>query len=58
MFELELVRDEAVIGDSGVGEKYESPAKRSAGEASAWRLRVLSESCGWFVNEPDGMRGG
>lgn len=35
MFELELVRDEAVIGDSGVGEKYESPAKPPAGDTTA-----------------------
>ena len=44
MFELELVREVAVIGDSGAGEKYESPAKRSAGDANAWRFRVLRES--------------
>lgn len=58
MFELELVREEAVIGDSGVGEKYESPTKPPAGEANACKFRVLSESWGWFVNEPDGIRGG
>jgi hypothetical protein len=59
MFELELVRDEeAVMGDSGAGEKYESPPKRSAGEASACRLRVRRESDGWFVKDPDGIRGG
>jgi hypothetical protein len=44
MFELELVREEAIIGDSGAGEKYESLAKRSAGDANAWRFRVLNES--------------
>jgi hypothetical protein len=44
MFELELVREEAVIGDSGAGEKYESLAKRSAGDANAWRFRVFNES--------------
>lgn len=35
MLEFELVREEeAVMGDSGVGEKYESP-KRSAGDVRA-----------------------
>lgn len=44
MFELELVREVAVIGDSGAGEKYESLPNRSAGDANAWRFRVLNES--------------
>jgi hypothetical protein len=44
MLELELVLEEAVIGDSGAGEKYESLPKRSAGDAKACRFRVLRES--------------
>jgi hypothetical protein len=44
MFELELVREVAVIGDSGAGEKYESGAKPPPGDANACRFRVLNES--------------
>lgn len=56
--ELELVRDEEVMGDSGVGEKYESLTKRSAGDVKACSPRVLNESCGWLAKAPGGMRGG
>jgi hypothetical protein len=44
MLELELVREDAVMGDSGAGEKYESLPKRSAGDAKACKFLVLKES--------------